>query len=161
MNDRTPDGNDRTPEEIDMTQRDDESAPGRTAEAEADTTSPTEVIDSAPGVPATGSTAETDTTPLIDPVPAAPMTATWTRGSSDIAAPSRPRVRIAAIVWGVLVMAFAACAVTISASPEVRRAVDAWQASLTPAGWAIFGVVALGVVVLLIAGTSAIRRAHR
>jgi hypothetical protein len=73
----------------------------------------------------------------------------------------RPRVRAGAIVWGLLVVAFAAAVIAVSATPDARKAFDAWQASLTPATWAIIGVVALGVVVLLIAGASAIRSAQR
>jgi len=55
----------------------------------------------------------------------------------------------------------AAAVIAVSATPDARKAFDAWQASLTPATWAIIGVVALGVVVLLIAGASAIRSAQR
>ncbi|HVX08895.1 hypothetical protein [Humibacter sp.] len=75
--------------------------------------------------------------------------------------PERPRLRAGAIVWGLLVVAFAAAVIAVSATPDARNAFDAWQASLTPAAWAIIGVVALGVIVLLIAGVSAIRSAQR
>ena len=74
---------------------------------------------------------------------------------------SRPRVRVGAIVWGALVVAFAVAVVAITASPEATDAFSRWQASLTPGAWAVIGVVALGVVVLLIAGTAAIRGAQR
>jgi len=87
---------------------------------------------------------------------ASPEAASW-----DPAVSRRPRVRVGAIVWGVLVVAFAATVIAISASPDARYAFDAWQASLTPVAWAVMGVVALGVAVLLIAGTSAIRGAQR
>jgi uncharacterized integral membrane protein len=75
--------------------------------------------------------------------------------------PQRPRVRAGAIVWGLLVVAFAAAVIAVSATPDARNAFDAWQASLTPATWVVIGVVALGVIVLLIAGVSAIRSAQR
>jgi len=75
--------------------------------------------------------------------------------------PPRPRVRAGAIVWGLLVVAFAAAVIAVSATPGARNAFDAWQASLTPATWAVIGVVALGIAVLLIAGVSAIRSAQR
>jgi hypothetical protein len=70
-------------------------------------------------------------------------------------------VRAGAIVWGLLVVAFAAAVIAVSATPDARNAFDAWQASLTPATWVVIGVVALGVIVLLIAGVSAIRSAQR
>lgn len=169
MTDRTPDETGRTPEEMAMPQPDDELARHDPARAEDDTTSAKEAIDPA-DVPATETTEVIDPvdgspaaqhTAVIDSPSAAPSFAAWSQERSSVNAPPQPRVRIAAIVWGLLVVAFAACAVAIAAVPEARRAVDAWQASLTPAGWAVVGVVALGVVVLLIAGTSAIRRAQR
>jgi hypothetical protein len=73
----------------------------------------------------------------------------------------RPRVRVGAIVWGVIVIAFAALVIAFSASPEARDAFERWQASLSPGAWLLLGVTALGVVVLLIAGVSAIRGAQR
>lgn len=72
-----------------------------------------------------------------------------------------PRVRVGAIVWGVLVVAFAALVVAVSASPGARDAFERWQASLSPAGWLLLGIIALGAVVLLIAGASAVRSAQR
>lgn len=100
----------------------------------------------------TSGSATTPTTPYGTPSGTVP------RNSAE---PGRPRVRVGAIVWGLLVMTFAAGVVAISATPEARRAFDDWVASLSPAGWVIIGVVALGVAVLLVAGTSAVRSAQR
>ena len=128
-------------------------------------TGPTEVIDPA----ASAAPAGNESTGPSASYAAAPATApfgTWsgthygaTSGTSTV--PARPRVRVGAIVWGVLVVAFAAAVIGVSASPDARSAFDAWQASLNPVAWTIIGVVALGVAVLLIAGTSAIRGAQR
>jgi hypothetical protein len=86
----------------------------------------------------------------------APSTSRW-----DDEPVQRPRVRVGAIVWGVLVAAFAALVLTISTSPVARTAFDGWRASLSPTAWLLIGVIAIGVVVLLIAGVSAIRGAQR
>jgi len=91
---------------------------------------------------------------------AVPATAASSSASTTASMP-RPRVRAGAIVWGVLVLAFAAAVLLIDGTDAGRSTFDRWQASLTPAGWAVTGIVALGVIVLLIAGTSAIRRAQR
>jgi hypothetical protein len=88
-------------------------------------------------------------------------TATGFAASVTTADVPRPRVRVGAIVWGALVLAFAVAVLLVDGTDAGRSTFDAWQASLTPAGWAVTGIVALGVIVLLIAGTSAIRRAQR
>jgi hypothetical protein len=88
-------------------------------------------------------------------------TATGLATSAMTADVPRPRVRVGAIVWGALVLAFAVAVLLVDGTDAGRSTFDAWQASLTPAGWAVTGIVALGVIVLLIAGTSAIRRAQR
>jgi hypothetical protein len=124
-------------------------APEQGSRSTARTEAPTETV---------GSAAETDRR-------GAPTTgyAATTYGASswNATVTERPRVRTGAIVWGALVVAFAVAAIAVSASPEVRHAFDAWQASLTPVTWMVIGVVALGIVVLLIAGVSAIRGAQR
>ena len=129
-------------------------------------TGPTVVID--PAVNAAPAAPHDSTGPSASYV-AAPPTAPYgpssgtpygaTSGTSTV--PARPRVRVGAIVWGVLVVAFGAAVIGVSASPDARSAFDAWQASLNPVAWTVIGVVALGVAVLLIAGTSAIRGAQR
>ncbi|GAB3804318.1 hypothetical protein GCM10028798_24450 [Humibacter antri] len=137
-------------------------------------TGPTEAIDSEPSTTRITAYDSTASAPFAPGVSAASYGATATTGPDGTSPrtpsgsapwsptpPARPRVRVGAIVWGVLVAAFAAAVIAVSASPDARSAFDAWQASLTPAAWAVIGVVALGVAVLLIAVTSAIRSAQR
>ena len=132
-------------------------------------TGPTEVLDSA-----TGPTEATEATAPPEGIGPSDGSAAWPFGQQATPQPPRPtlagygeparirpRVRAGAIVWGVLVMAFAAAAVTVCGAADVRSAFQAWQASITPAGRAVLGVIALGVVVLLVAGVSAIRGAQR
>jgi hypothetical protein len=126
-----------------------EQGSGSTARTEAPKEAPTETV---------GSAAETD---RRGAPPTGYAATTYGATSWNPTVTERPRVRTGAIVWGALVVAFAVAAIAVSASPEVRHAFDAWQASLTPVTWMVIGVVALGIVVLLIAGVSAIRGAQR
>ncbi|HWD61761.1 MAG TPA: hypothetical protein VG369_04640 [Humibacter sp.] len=73
----------------------------------------------------------------------------------------RPRIRSGAIAWGVIVLAFAAAVMIVTAVPGNAAAFAAWTASLTPVAIGVLVVVAIGVLVLLFASLSAIRRAQR
>jgi uncharacterized integral membrane protein len=73
----------------------------------------------------------------------------------------RPGIRSGAIAWGVIVLAFAAAVMIVTAVPGNAAAFAAWTASLTPVAIGVLVVVAIGVLVLLFASLSAIRRAQR
>ncbi|QDZ16141.1 hypothetical protein [Humibacter ginsenosidimutans] len=74
---------------------------------------------------------------------------------------SSPRVRSGAIAWGAIVLLSAVAVLVIALNPEARAAYDSWQTSLTAGTIALLGIVALGVLILLFAVLSAIRRAQR
>jgi hypothetical protein len=75
--------------------------------------------------------------------------------------PSRPPVRWAGIVWGVLLVVFAAVTLIVVSSPSRLAGVTVWVASLTPgAAWALW-VALLGLVIVVSALLGAIGAAQR
>lgn len=114
-------------------------------------TTPTERIDDA----ATAAQPEATPTLRIDEPPLADRYAAAATGGT------RPRIRSGAIAWGVIVLAFAAAVMIVTAVPGNAAAFAAWTASFTPVTIGVLIVVAIGVLVLLFAGLSAIRRAQR
>ena len=97
-----------------------------------------------------------DTTP-IEPLDDAGRYARYATGVST----TRPRIRSGAIAWGIIVLAFAATVLIITAVPGNAAAFAAWTTTLTPVSYGIIVVVSIGVLVLLFAGLSAIRRVQR
>ncbi|WP_426519249.1 hypothetical protein ACPPVQ_04995 [Diaminobutyricibacter sp. McL0618] len=73
----------------------------------------------------------------------------------------RPRIRWAAIVWGLIIAGIAATTLAIVGSPERRLAVADWASALTPGAFWILGVLVVGVFVLLLALLTLIRHAQR
>jgi len=116
-------------------------------------TTPTERIDDA----ATAAQPEATPTLRIDEPPLADRYAAAATGGTR----PRPRIRSGAIAWGVIVLAFAAAVMIVTAVPGNAAAFAAWTASFTPVTIGVLIVVAIGVLVLLFAGLSAIRRAQR
>ena len=73
----------------------------------------------------------------------------------------KPRVRSGAIAWGVIVIGIAVSVLVTVGSPTSRRDFAEWLGDLTTGSVAIIGVLALGVLILLLAGLALIRRAQR
>jgi hypothetical protein len=70
-------------------------------------------------------------------------------------------VRWAGIVWGVLLVVFAAVTLIVVSSPSRLAGVTVWVASLTPgAAWALW-VALLGLVIVVSALLGAIGAAQR
>ncbi len=72
-----------------------------------------------------------------------------------------PRVRVGAIVWGVLVAFLAATTLIVASSPEGRSGFRTWVDGLNPASITLLGILSLGVIILLITLASALRRMQR
>ena len=72
-----------------------------------------------------------------------------------------PRTRWAAIVWGLVFAALASGALYVVLSPEHRLELIEWVTSLEPATLALYGALAIGVIVLLFGLVGLLRRAQR
>lgn len=70
----------------------------------------------------------------------------------------RPRVRVGAIIWGLIVATIGGLAVYVQSSPLRRADAVEFALGLTPLELGIGVVIALGVLVLLIAGLALLRR---
>ena len=73
----------------------------------------------------------------------------------------RPRIRVGAVVWGLIVTAVGAGALYLLTSPERRQAALDWVLSLTPFGFLIVGLAALGAFIFVIGIVVLIRDAQR
>jgi hypothetical protein len=73
----------------------------------------------------------------------------------------RPRVRAGAIAWGLIVLAIGVSVLSIVGNAEAREGFAEWLGAITPAGFVIGAVLALGAFILLVSGLSLIRRAQR
>lgn len=74
---------------------------------------------------------------------------------------SRPRVRWAGIVWGLVLAAIAAGAVWFLTDPARQTALASWLVSLSPATTIAIGVLVLGVFALITGVVGIARRAQR
>jgi hypothetical protein len=96
----------------------------------------------------------TTTTAPTAPTPAAP-------GARTDAPLPRPRIRVGAVVWGLIVTAVGAGSLYLLTSPERRQAAVDWVLSLTPFGFMIVGFAALGALIFVIGIVALIRDAQR
>jgi hypothetical protein len=72
-----------------------------------------------------------------------------------------PRIRTGAIVWGVIVSALATAFLVATGTPERRASVAHWINGLSAETLGLFGLLALGIFIVLIAVVSAVNRAQR
>jgi hypothetical protein len=73
----------------------------------------------------------------------------------------RPRIRVGAVVWGLIVTAVGAGALYLLTSPERRQAAIDWVTSLTPFGFVVTGLALLGALVFVTGLVVLIRDAQR
>ena len=73
----------------------------------------------------------------------------------------RPRIRVGAVVWGLIVTAVGTGALYLLTSPERRQAAIDWVASLTPFGFVIVGLALLGALIFVTGMVVLIRDAQR
>lgn len=74
---------------------------------------------------------------------------------------ARPRIRLGAVIWGLIVIATAAAILWVEGSAERRAAFATWLGGLTPASVTIIAVLALGAFVLVVSLTAVVRRSQR
>lgn len=87
-----------------------------------------------------------------------PAVSTSASGEADL---PRPRVRWAAIIWGVVFAAIAAVVLAIVIDPAARDAASAWWTTLSVGGLVLTSLLIVGGL-LLVAGVAGIaRRASR
>lgn len=79
----------------------------------------------------------------------------------DETAPPKPRVRAGAIAWGVMVIGIAVTVLFIVSGPASRATFAEWLGTASPGGVAIVAAIAVGALILLLAGLALIRRAQR
>jgi hypothetical protein len=92
----------------------------------------------------------------------APTTPLGSTGPITPAAPlPRPRIRVGAVVWGLVVTAIGAGSLYLLTSPERRQAAVDWVQSLTPFGFVIVGFAALGALIFVIGILVLIRDGQR
>jgi hypothetical protein len=75
----------------------------------------------------------------------------------------RPRIRLAAVVWGLVLASLGAGAIWLVWSPERTRAITEWILQATPSAWgvvAIAAVLVLGLVILIGSLLGAVHRAQ-
>lgn len=80
---------------------------------------------------------------------------------ADRPADLTPRVRWAAIIWGLAMASIAGLALWVTASAERRLAVADWTLNLSPAAAAAYLVLAVGAVALVGGLVGLARRAQR
>ncbi len=81
--------------------------------------------------------------------------------AAEPARPARPRIRFAAVVWGLLIAAAAAAAIWLVVSPARSRAATDWLLGSGGADWTIVAVVlvlGIGVAILIASLLAALRR---
>jgi len=72
----------------------------------------------------------------------------------------RPRLRVGAIVWGLIVTAVASTSLYVAANPPVRAELADWIGGLTPVSLGLIAILALGAIVLVASLVSVIMRAQ-
>jgi len=70
----------------------------------------------------------------------------------------RPRIRVGAIVWGLVLVAWGALALRLMTDEGTRAGAIDWLLGLSPLGWIAVGLLAVGALVTLLAITALIRR---
>jgi hypothetical protein len=110
-----------------------------------------------PTVPLTTGTLPTAQAPA-EPWLTPPAPAAWAPTAS---APGRAPIRWGGVVWGLLLIVFAAGTLFVLSAPERLAAVEVWLAALTPGtAWALW-LAAAGVLIVVFALLGAIRSAQR
>ena len=79
----------------------------------------------------------------------------------ETVADPRPRIRAAAIVWGLITMATGGVVVAIATDGERREWIVRWIAGLTPGDGVLLAVLVLGGILVLAGALAAIRGAQR
>ncbi|WP_313540704.1 hypothetical protein [Leifsonia aquatica] len=104
-------------------------------------------------------TASQPTSPLpAEPWLTPPPPSAWSPATSTA---SRPPIRWGGVVWGLLLVLFAAGTLFVLSAPERLAAVEVWLAALTPGtAWALW-LAAAGVLIVVFALLGAIRSAQR
>lgn len=75
--------------------------------------------------------------------------------------PAGPRIRWAAIIWGIALAAVAGLALWITVDADRRAAVEDWMLALSPAAATAYFVLAIGAVALVAGIVGITRRAQR
>lgn len=73
----------------------------------------------------------------------------------------RPRIRSGAIAWGLIVCGIAVAVLLVVSDGASRTAFASWLGALTPGGYLLIAVLALGGLILLWGLLGLIRRAQR
>ncbi len=97
-----------------------------------------------------------DTTPID-----APTTAPDPAPEGTAERLPRPRIRIGAVLWGLVLVAAGATVLGIASTPANRAAALRTVLALDPLGWTVAIVVALGATITLLAVAAVIRRLQR
>ena len=84
-----------------------------------------------------------------------------TDATATAPAAPRPRIRVGAIVWGMIVCITAATTLIVVSSQQHRAAFGDWLGELTPDSVGILVLVAAGILLLLLGLVSLIRQAQR
>jgi len=89
-------------------------------------------------------------------------TASAAPSATEDAAPlPRPRIRTGAALWGLVLIAVASYVLWAAATPERRESVVEAVLTLTPLGWTVVVVIAVGATITLLALAAVIRRLQR
>ncbi|RQP10497.1 MAG: hypothetical protein EAS51_08855 [Microbacteriaceae bacterium] len=89
---------------------------------------------------------------------AASATPSATKGAAPL---PRPRIRTGAVLWGLVLVAIASFVLWAAATPERRESVVEAVLTLTPLGWTVVVVIAVGATITLLALAAVIRRLQR
>ena len=73
----------------------------------------------------------------------------------------RPRIRVGAVLWGLVLVALAVAVLWAVANPARRSAALETVLTLSPLGWAVVVLVTLGATITLLALAAVIRRLQR
>ena len=95
------------------------------------------------------------------PSTAPPAPAASIAGPAQATSPERPTIRWGALVWSLLFGATAGFTLWVLVEPARRLAVGDWFLTLNPLAGALYGLVAVGIVLALFGIVGLIRRGER
>lgn len=102
------------------------------------------------------------TEPPVTDAPTTGASGTTETSTADITAPlPAPRIRVAAIVWGLVFAAAATVGIWLLADDRRRDDAADWMTSLTPSAAFAAVLLSIGVLVLVTGATGLLRHAQR
>jgi hypothetical protein len=114
------------------------------------------LFDSGPVPPA-----ESPTSPSTAPAPSAAWTSPYRPDVYGVERAPRPSIRWGGVVWGAILVVFAATMLWVVSARSRVLAAEVWVGTLSPASAWTLAFVAAGVIILILALLAVVRSAQR